>query len=148
MIGVEAAGLGLETGKHAASITAGRVGVLHGNKTYLLQDEDGQVRDAHSIAAGLDYPGVGPEHSAFHAGGRARYVAVEDREAMAAFSRLSRLEGIIPAMESAHAVAHAMKLAPALGKDRIMVVNLSGRGDKDAEVMAGKQGKDGGHGTD
>ncbi|NPU86234.1 MAG: tryptophan synthase subunit beta [Syntrophaceae bacterium] len=147
MIGVEAAGLGLETGMHAASITAGRIGVLHGNKTFLLQDEDGQVRDAHSIAAGLDYPGVGPEHSAFHAGGRARYVAVLDREAMAAFSRLSRLEGIIPAMESAHAVAYAMTLAPTLGKDSIMIVNLSGRGDKDAEVMAGRQEKEDARGT-
>jgi tryptophan synthase beta chain len=147
MIGVEAAGKGLSTGMHAASITAGRIGVLHGNKTYLLQDEDGQVRDAHSVAAGLDYPGVGPEHAAFHAGGRARYVAVEDGQAMEAFSRLSLLEGIIPAMESAHAVAYAMTLAPRLGKDRIMVVNLSGRGDKDAEVMAKREGKEGGHGT-
>ncbi len=147
MVGVEAAGLGLATGMHAASITAGRIGVLHGNKTFLLQDDYGQVRDAHSIAAGLDYPGVGPEHSAFHAGGRARYVAVLDREAMAAFSMLSRLEGIIPAMESAHAVAYAMTLAPTLGKDRIMVINLSGRGDKDAEVMAKMQGKEDDHGT-
>jgi len=147
MIGVEAAGLGLATGMHAASITAGRVGVLHGNKTYLLQDDDGQVRDAHSVAAGLDYPGVGPEHSAFHASGRARYVAVEDREAMEAFSRLSRLEGIIPAMESAHAVAYAMTLAPTLARDRVVVVNLSGRGDKDAEVMATLVGKEGDHGT-
>lgn len=147
MVGVEAAGMGLSTGMHAASITAGRVGVLHGNKTYLLQDDDGQVRDAHSVAAGLDYPGVGPEHAAFHAAGRARYVAVEDEQAREAFSRLSRLEGIIPAMESAHAVAYAMTLARGLGKDRIMVVNLSGRGDKDAEVMAKREGKEGGHGT-
>jgi tryptophan synthase beta chain len=147
MVGVEAAGKGLSTGMHAASITAGRVGVLHGNKTYLLQDDDGQVRDAHSVAAGLDYPGVGPEHAAFHAAGRARYVAVEDEQAREAFSRLSRLEGIIPAMESAHAVAYAMTLAPGLGKDRIVVVNLSGRGDKDAEVMAKREGKEGGHGT-
>ncbi len=139
MIGVEAAGLGLATGMHAASINAGRIGGLHGNKTFLLQNEDGQVRDAHSIAAGLDYPGVGPEHSAFHTTGRARYVAVLDREAMEAFSLLSRIEGIIPAMESAHAVAYAMTLAPTLGNDRIMIVNLSGRGDKDAEVMAKRQ---------
>jgi len=136
MIGVEAAGKGIETGLHAASISAGRIGVLHGNKTYLLQDEQGQVHDAYSIAAGLDYPGVGPEHSHFHETGRAQYVSVTDDEAVRAFMDLSRLEGIIPAMESAHAVAHAMKLAPALGRDGIIVINLSGRGDKDAAVIA------------
>jgi tryptophan synthase beta chain len=135
MIGVEAAGEGLGSGKHAASISAGRVGVLHGNKTYLLQDEDGQIRDAYSLAAGLDYPGVGPEHSYFHQTGRARYVTIEDTEAIEAFMALSRLEGIIPAMESAHAVAYAMKLAPVLGKGKIIVINLSGRGDKDAETI-------------
>jgi len=136
LIGVEAAGKGIETGSHAASISAGSVGVLHGNRTYLLQDEYGQIRDAYSIAAGLDYPGVGPEHSYFRDKGRAVYLAVKDTEAIEAFSALSRLEGIIPALESAHAVAYAMKLAPTLGKDKIVVVNLSGRGDKDAEVIA------------
>lgn len=136
LVGVEAAGKGIATGLHAASISAGRVGVLHGNKTYLLQDDFGQVRDAYSIAAGLDYPGVGPEHCHFHATGRARYVNVTDEEAVQAFMELSRLEGIIPAMESAHAVAYAMKLAPGLDRDRIIVINLSGRGDKDAAVIA------------
>ncbi|MBP8985480.1 MAG: tryptophan synthase subunit beta [Syntrophobacterales bacterium] len=136
LVGVEAAGKGIATGLHAASISAGRVGVLHGNKTYLLQDDSGQVRDAYSIAAGLDYPGVGPEHGYFHATGRARYVNVTDDEAVQAFMELSHLEGIIPAMESAHAVAYAMKLAPGLDRDRFIVINLSGRGDKDAAVIA------------
>ena len=140
MTGVEAAGKGLDTGLHAASITAGRVGVLHGNKTYLLQDEHGQVRDAYAIAAGLDYPGVGPEHAWLHDTGRARYVTVTDEEAVEAFVALSRQEGIIPALESAHAVAHAMKTAPAMAKDRIVIINLSGRGDKDAETIAETQG--------
>ena len=135
MIGVEAAGEGLSTKKHAASIAAGRVGVFHGNKTYLLQDENGQVHDAYSLAAGLDYPGVGPEHSYFHRTGRAKYVTIEDGEAVEAFMFLSKYEGIIPALESAHAVAYAMKLAPAFGKGKIIVVNLSGRGDKDAETI-------------
>ena len=135
MIGVEAAGEGISTGKHAASIAAGSVGVLHGNKTYLLQDENGQVHDAYSLAAGLDYPGVGPEHSYFHKTRRAKYVTIEDGEAVEAFMFLSKYEGIIPALESAHAVAYAMKLAPALGKGKIIVVNLSGRGDKDAETI-------------
>ena len=136
LTGVEAAGKGLATALHAASITAGRVGVLHGNKTYLLQDEHGQVRDAYSIAAGLDYPGVGPEHAWLHDTGRARYVSVTDEEAVEAFMTLSRQEGIIPALESAHAVAHAMKTAPAMARDRIVIINLSGRGDKDAETIA------------
>ena len=136
LVGVEAAGKGIATGLHAASISAGKVGVLHGNKTFLLQDDAGQVRDAYSIAAGLDYPGVGPEHGYFHATGRARYVNVTDEEAVRAFMELSRLEGIIPAMESAHAVAYAMKLAPELDRDRVIVINLSGRGDKDAAVIA------------
>ena len=136
MIGVEAAGKGMVTGLHAASIVAGRVGVLHGNKTYLLQDEDGQVRDAFSIAAGLDYPGVGPEHALFHETGRARYVTIDDREAVQAFIALSEYEGIIPALESAHAVAYAMQLAPELDKDKIIIINLSGRGDKDAGIIA------------
>jgi tryptophan synthase beta chain len=136
MIGVEAAGKGIHTGMHAASISAGTVGVLHGNKTYLLQDGDGQVRDAYSIAAGLDYPGVGPEHGYFHETGRAEYVTIDDEEAVGAFICLARHEGIIPAMESAHAVAYAMKLAPSLDKEKIIVINLSGRGDKDAGIIA------------
>ncbi|MDI6777192.1 MAG: tryptophan synthase subunit beta [Syntrophales bacterium] len=138
MIGVEAAGKGISTGMHAASISAGSIGVLHGNKTYLLQDGDGQVRDAYSIAAGLDYPGVGPEHSYFRATGRATYVTIDDKEAVDAFLCLSEYEGIIPAMESAHAVAYAMKMAPTLGRDKIIVINLSGRGDKDAAIIAEK----------
>jgi tryptophan synthase beta chain len=138
MYGVEAGGKGLATGLHAASISAGRIGVLHGNKTYILQDEQGQVRDAHSVAAGLDYPGVGPEHSYFHATGRVRYVQVTDDEAIRAFLDLCRCEGIIPAMESAHAIAFAMKLAPEMGKGKIIVINLSGRGDKDAAIIAGQ----------
>jgi len=139
--GVEAGGQSISSGLHGASISAGRVGVLHGNKTYILQDENGQVREAYSAAAGLDYPGVGPEHSYFHSTGRAEYVVVTDDEARAAFLDLSRLEGIIPAMESAHAVAFAMKLALELGRDRIIVVNLSGRGDKDAAIIE-QEGKD------
>jgi len=136
MIGVEAAGKGLDSDLHSASISAGRVGVLHGNRTFLLQDEHGQIRDAYSIAAGLDYPGVGPEHSYFSDIGRADYVTVTDEEAVEAFNTLSRYEGIIPAMESAHAVAYVLKLAPTLKREQIVVVNLSGRGDKDAEVIA------------
>ena len=136
MIGVEAAGKGITTGHHAASISAGSVGVLHGNKTYLLQDGNGQIQDAYSIAAGLDYPGVGPEHSYFRDTGRATYVSVTDDEAVAAFMLLSKLEGIIPAMESAHALAHAFKLAARLDRNKIIVVNLSGRGDKDAEIIS------------
>jgi tryptophan synthase beta chain len=139
LIGVEAAGRGLETGAHAASLTAGQVGVLHGNKTYLLQDENGQVRDAYAIAAGLDYPGVGPEHAWLHETGRARYVAVTDKEAVEAFTVLSRSEGIIPALESAHAIAHVITAAPAMAKGSILIVNLSGRGDKDAETIAAMQ---------
>jgi tryptophan synthase beta chain len=136
MTGVEAAGKGLSTGLHAASITAGRIGVLHGNKTFLIQDENGQVRDAYAIAAGLDYPGVGPEHAWLHATGRVRYVTVTDEEAVEAFVTLSRLEGIIPALESAHAVAHLIKTAPNLSREQVVIVNLSGRGDKDAETIA------------
>jgi tryptophan synthase beta chain len=135
LIGVEAAGKGIMTGHHAASISAGSIGVLHGNKTYLLQDGNGQVRDAYSIAAGLDYPGVGPEHGYFRDTGKAKYVSIEDEEAIRAFMLLSKCEGIIPAMESAHAVAYAMKLAPALDKNKIIIINLSGRGDKDAEIV-------------
>jgi tryptophan synthase beta chain len=136
MVGVEAAGKGMVTGQHAASIAAGSIGVLHGNKTYLLQDEHGQVRDAFSIAAGLDYPGVGPEHALFHETGRASYVTIDDQEAIKAFIALAQYEGIIPALESAHAVAYAMQLAPELDQEKIIVVNLSGRGDKDASIIA------------
>jgi tryptophan synthase beta chain len=136
MIGVEAAGKGIGTGKHAATLSAGRVGVLHGSKTYLLQDEAGQVHDAYSIAAGLDYPGVGPEHSYYKETGRATYVSVEDREALRAFSFLATCEGIIPAMESSHAIAYAMELAPTLKRDRVIIVNLSGRGDKDTGIIS------------
>ncbi len=135
MYGVEAAGHGLMTAEHSASINAGKVGVLHGNKTYLLQDDHGQVRDAYSIAAGLDYPGVGPEHAYFHSIKRVNYVTVTDKEAVAAFSFLSRQEGIIPALESAHAVAYAMKIAPQMAKNKIIVICLSGRGDKDAQTI-------------
>ncbi|MDD5171170.1 MAG: tryptophan synthase subunit beta [Syntrophales bacterium] len=147
MIGVEAAGKGIGTGLHSASISAGSVGVLHGNKTYLLQDAHGQVQDAYSIAAGLDYPGVGPEHSYFAKTGRATYVNISDNEAVEAFMTLSRLEGIIPALESAHAVAYAMRAAPRLDRDGIIIVNLSGRGDKDAETI-NKSIEEHDHGTD
>jgi tryptophan synthase beta chain len=142
MIGVEAAGKGIETGLHAASIAAGSIGVLHGNKTHLLQDENGQVRDASSIAPGLDYPGVGPEHAYFHETGRAQYVTIDDQEAVQAFIALSKFEGIIPALESAHAVAYAMQLAPELDREKIIVINLSGRGDKDAGIIAERTGED------
>jgi len=135
MIGVEAAGEGLD-GKHAASLAGGSPGVLHGNRTYLLQDEDGQITEAHSISAGLDYPGIGPEHSWLHEIGRVKYVPITDAEALDSFQRLSKLEGIIPALESAHAVAAAEKIAPTMGKDKLLVVNLSGRGDKDIFTVA------------
>jgi len=140
LIGVEAAGHGLDTGKHSASITAGRPGVLHGNRTYLIQDANGQVIETHSISAGLDYPGVGPEHAWLADSKRAEYVTVTDDEALAAFHTLCRLEGIIPALESSHAVAYAAKLAPTLGKDKALLVNLSGRGDKDMHTVAEKSG--------
>jgi tryptophan synthase beta chain len=136
--GVEAAGRGLNTSAHSASINAGKVGVLHGNKTYLLQDAYGQVQDAYSIAAGLDYPGVGPEHAYFHTTKTVNYVTVTDREAIDAFSFLSLQEGIIPALESAHALAYAMKIAPKMTKNKIIVVCLSGRGDKDAQTVIEK----------
>ena len=138
MFGVEAAGHGLNTTEHSASITGGKVGVLHGNKTYLLQDEHGQVRDAYSIAAGLDYPGVGPEHAYFAATKRATYVTVTDTEAVEAFSFLSLKEGIIPALESAHAIAYTMKIAPQMKKNKLIVICLSGRGDKDAQTIMEK----------
>jgi tryptophan synthase beta chain len=140
LIGVEAAGRGLETGQHAASLTAGQVGVLHGNKTYLLQDETGQIRNAHSISAGLDYPGVGPEHAWLRDTGRARYVTVTDDEAVEALQLLTATEGIIPALESAHAIAHAVRMAPKLDRRRILLVNLSGRGDKDMGTVAAHLG--------
>ena len=142
LIGVEAAGLGVETGKHAASISAGRVGVLHGNKTYLLQDEDGQIQHAHSISAGLDYPGVGPEHALLKDLGRAEYVSVTDDEALAAFRMLTEMEGIIPALESAHAIAYLLKLAPELSPEKVVLVCLSGRGDKDIHTVAEAMGMD------
>ena len=135
IVGVEAAGEGLG-GKHAASLAGGKPGILHGNKTYLLQDEDGQITEAHSISAGLDYPGIGPEHSWLHDIGRARYEPVTDEEALASFQKLTKLEGIIPALESAHAVAAAERIAPTLGKDKIIIVNCSGRGDKDIFTVA------------
>jgi len=135
MVGVEAGGDGLDTERHAASISGGTIGVLHGSKSYILQDDHGQIRDAYSIAAGLDYPGVGPEHCYFYESGRVRYESVTDTEAIEAFTTLSTCEGIIPAMESAHAVAYAMKTAPQCPKDSIIVINLSGRGDKDAAIM-------------
>jgi tryptophan synthase beta chain len=140
LIGVEAAGEGLATGKHAASLTAGRPGVLHGNRTYLLQDANGQIVETHSISAGLDYPGVGPEHAWLKDTGRAEYVTVTDDEALAAFHECCRLEGIIPALESAHALAYAARLAATMGKDRILLVNLSGRGDKDMNTVAERSG--------
>jgi len=136
LIGVEAAGLGLDSGRHAASISGGAPGVLHGNRTYLLQDANGQILETHSISAGLDYPGVGPEHAWLKDNGRAEYVGITDDEALAAFHRLCRTEGIIPALESSHAVAYAMKLAPTLPRDRHLLVNLSGRGDKDIATVA------------
>ena len=143
MIGVEAAGGGIETGVHAASISAGTVGVLHGSKTYLLQDEDGQVKPTHSLAPGLDYPGVGPEHSYFSDTGRVSYTNVTDTEALEGFKLLSQTEGIIPALESSHAIAHAMKVAPTMYTDSILIVCLSGRGDKDmhsvADMLSGGQ---------
>jgi len=136
LLGVEAAGFGVETGKHAASISAGSPGVLHGNKTYLLQDDDGQIQHAHSISAGLDYPGVGPEHSHLRDIERADYVSITDTEALEAFQKLTHIEGIIPALESAHAIAQVMKLAPTLSTDKIILVCLSGRGDKDIHTVA------------
>jgi tryptophan synthase beta chain len=140
LIGVEAAGEGLSTGRHAASLCAGKPGVLHGNRTYLLQDANGQITETHSVSAGLDYPGVGPEHAWLKDHGRAEYVAVTDEEALKAFHELCRTEGIIPALESAHAVAHALKIAPTMPKSAILLVNLSGRGDKDMHTVAERSG--------
>jgi tryptophan synthase beta chain len=140
IVGVEAAGHGLHTGQHAASLTGGRPGVLHGNRTYLLQDDDGQIIEAHSISAGLDYPGIGPEHSWLKEIGRAEYVSATDNEAMEAFQLLCKLEGIIPALEPAHALAHVLKLAPTLPQDNLLVMNLCGRGDKDVFAVAERLG--------
>ena len=140
LVGVEAAGLGLETGRHAAPLNAGRVGVLHGNRTYLMEDDDGQIIETHSISAGLDYPGVGPEHAYLKDIGRAEYDAVTDEEAMAGFRLLNRCEGILPALESSHAIGWVMKHAAGLGPDRIVVINLSGRGDKDILTVAEMDG--------
>jgi tryptophan synthase beta chain len=136
MFAVEAAGLGIETGKHAASISAGRPGVLHGNRTYLLQDDDGQITEAHSISAGLDYPGIGPEHAWLHASGRVSYVSATDTEALEAFKTCARLEGILPALEPAHALAHVIRFAPTVPRDHLLVMNLCGRGDKDVFSVA------------
>ena len=140
LIGVEAGGLGLASGKHAATLCAGKPGVLHGNRTYLIQDENGQIIETHSISAGLDYPGVGPEHAWLKDSGRAEYVAITDDEALGAFHALTRMEGIMPALESAHAVAYAMKLAPTLSRTKVLLVNLSGRGDKDMNTVAERSG--------
>ena len=140
IIGVEAGGEGVETGRHAASLSNGTPGVLHGNRTYLLQDDDGQIADAHSISAGLDYPGIGPEHAWLHEQGRVDYVSVTDSEALDAFQLCSRLEGIIPALEPAHALAHVVKIAPDLPNDHLLVMNMCGRGDKDIFAVAEKLG--------
>jgi tryptophan synthase beta chain len=140
LVGVEAGGKGVETGEHAASLTGGRPGVLHGNRTYLLQDEEGQITEAHSISAGLDYPGIGPEHSWLKEMGRIEYVSATDNDALAAFQMLCKLEGIIPALEPAHALAHVIKLAPTLPKDNLLVMNLCGRGDKDVFAVAERLG--------
>jgi tryptophan synthase beta chain len=136
LIGVEAAGHGLDTDAHAASLSRGRPGILHGNRTYLLQDADGQIIEAHSISAGLDYPGIGPEHSWLHEIGRVEYVAATDTEALAAFQLCTRTEGIIPALEPAHALAHVQKIAPSMAPDQIVLMNLCGRGDKDIFTVA------------
>jgi len=140
MYGVEAAGYGLDTGKHAAPLCAGKPGVLHGNRTYLMEDAHGQIIPTHSISAGLDYPGVGPEHAWLKDTGRAQYVAVTDDEALQAFHDLTRIEGILPALESSHALAYARKLAPTMGREQILIVNLSGRGDKDIHTVANHEG--------
>ncbi len=142
LIGVEANGLGLKTGKHAASIQAGSPGVLHGNRTYIMQDENGQILQTHSVSAGLDYPGVGPEHAYLHDIGRVKYVGIEDDEALDAFHKLCRIEGIIPALESSHAVAYGLKLARELSPDKNILVNLSGRGDKDLHIVFEHMGGD------
>jgi tryptophan synthase beta chain len=140
LIGVEAAGRGIGSGEHAAPLVAGEVGVLHGAKSYLLQDKDGQIRETHSVSAGLDYPGVGPEHSFLKDSGRVEYVAIDDKEALDGFQLLCRTEGITPALEPAHAIAYAAKIASSLDKSKTIVVNLSGRGDKDMDIVIGELG--------
>jgi tryptophan synthase beta chain len=140
MYGVEAGGLGIETGKHAAPLNKGVPGVLHGNRTYLMEDENGQIIETHSVSAGLDYPGVGPEHSWLKDIGRVNYVAINDDEALAAFRKITKTEGIMPALESSHALAYVEKLAPTMSKDQIIIANLSGRGDKDILTVAGLDG--------
>jgi tryptophan synthase beta chain len=140
MFGVEAAGDGIETGRHSAPLCAGRPGVLHGNRTYLMEDEDGEIIETHSISAGLDYPGVGPEHAWLKDIGRVEYVNITDNQALEGFHALTRMEGIIPALESSHAMAYAMKLAPTMKADENIIVNLSGRGDKDMHTMAQREG--------
>ena len=136
MYGVEAAGHGLDSGSHAAPLNGGRPGVLHGNRTYLMEDDNGQIIETHSVSAGLDYPGVGPEHSWLKDIGRVNYVGIDDQEALAGFRLLTQIEGIIPALESSHAIAYAQKLAPTMAKDKIIIINLSGRGDKDLLTVA------------
>jgi tryptophan synthase beta chain len=136
MIGVEAGGKGVETEEHCASLTAGKPGVLHGNRTYLLQNSDGQITEGHSISAGLDYPGIGPEHAWLKDIGRVQYVAITDQEALEAFKVCTRLEGIIPALEPSHAIAHLIKIAPEMSRDKLIIVNLCGRGDKDIFAIA------------
>ncbi|MGE5754052.1 MAG: pyridoxal-phosphate dependent enzyme, partial [Deltaproteobacteria bacterium] len=140
LVGVEAAGLGLASGRHGATLCRGRVGVLHGSKSFVIQDGDGQIREAHSISAGLDYPGVGPEHAFLKSTGRAEYVAVTDEQALEGFDLLSRYEGILPALESSHAVAYGFRLAGKLGRSQAIIVNLSGRGDKDVPLIAERKG--------
>jgi tryptophan synthase beta chain len=140
MFGVEAAGDGVATGRHSAPLCAGRPGVLHGNRTYLMCDDDGEIIETHSISAGLDYPGVGPEHAWLKDTGRATYVNITDTEALGGFYAITRMEGIIPALESSHAMAYAMKLAPTMNKDETIIINLSGRGDKDMQTMAKREG--------
>lgn len=140
MIGVEAAGDGIETGRHSAPLCAGRSGILHGNRTYLMEDDDGEIIETHSISAGLDYPGVGPEHAWLKDIGRAQYTSITDKEALEGFYALTRMEGIIPALESSHAMAYTMKLAPTMKSDEILIVNLSGRGDKDMQTIANHEG--------
>jgi tryptophan synthase beta chain len=140
LVGVEAAGLGLSSGRHGATLCRGQVGVLHGSKSFVIQDEDGQIREAHSISAGLDYPGVGPEHSFLKTTGRAEYVAVTDDQALEGFDLLSRYEGILPALESSHAVIFGFRLARRMRRSQTIVINLSGRGDKDIGIIAGRSG--------
>jgi tryptophan synthase beta chain len=140
MYGVEGGGDGIESGRHAAPLCAGSPGVLHGNRTYLMEDQDGQITETHSVSAGLDYPGVGPEHAWLKDSGRARYVAATDQQALDAFHDLTRTEGIMPALESSHALAYVAQLAPTLDRDKILLINLSGRGDKDIHTVAALEG--------